>query len=83
MEQMEHYGPDWSKAPYWARFWAISRDKFPDGDAIWANWYEKEPSYRSGIWICPTGRGQEDASFAAALNEKSIDGPGTLRRRPA
>lgn len=73
-------GPDWSKAPPWARWWAVNRDRFPAGDyAIWANWYENEPKYNSGIWVSPRGRGQEDSAWS---NVDCIDCSKTLRRRP-
>ena len=73
-------GPDWSKAPPWARWWAVNCDRFPAGDyAIWADWYENEPKYNSGIWVSPRGRGQEDSALS---NVDCIDCSQTLRRRP-
>jgi hypothetical protein len=78
-ETMINVQPDWSAAPSWANWWAVNHDRFPDGDAIWAVWFENEPKYNSGIWVSPRGRGQEDNKWK---NVDCIDYRQTLRRRP-
>lgn len=46
--------PDWSKAPEWAKWWAI------DSDGV-AYWYEMKPYPKStGDWTGVPGRAQID-----------------------
>ena len=71
--------PDWTKAPFWAKWWGVNCDKFPEGDDIWACWYENEPKFKSGIWVSPRGRGQEDNAWPQT---ECDDYRQTLRSRP-
>lgn len=72
--------PDWTKSPFWAKWWGVNCDKFPEGDDIWACWYENEPKFKSGIWVSPRGRGQEDNAWQKT---ECDDYRQTLRSRPA
>jgi hypothetical protein len=64
-------GPDWSKAPPWAQFWAMNSDGH-------AYWYAAEPTYNAqrDIWEITT-----DPQYKMAYSA-SIDWASTLRRRP-
>ena len=65
--------PDWSKAPWWANWWAVDSD----GEACW---FDERPTLdKDGIWIwTPTGKYEPIPGY---LPEPK-DPKSTLRERP-
>ena len=71
--------PSWEKAPAWAKFWAVNRDRTSDGDVIWASWYENEPKWNSGIWVSTRGRSREDSTWSSV---GELEWDKNIRSRP-
>ena len=78
---MTNVQPDWSKAPEWAKFWAMDSD----GGAYW---YRDEPTYNAkyGGWLHTLGE-EPDVSFdlcwpPEGFDDWVIDWDKTLRSRP-
>lgn len=72
--------PNWEKSPAWAGWWAVNRDRLPEGDVIWASWYENEPKFNSGIWVSTRGRSREDSAWSSV--DWEIEWDKNLRSRP-
>ena len=75
MAEHDISGPDWSKAPSWAQWWAM--------DHLCACWYKQKPIYvKSGpgwIWYSQGTTFEEDRSVRPG---QGIDYRQTLRSRP-
>ena len=64
--------PDWSKAPWWANWWAVAYD----GEACW---FDDRPTLnKDGVWIWTTGKYE---CIPGYLPEPK-DPKSTLRERP-
>ena len=75
--------PDWTKAPFWAKWWCVG----PDGNAYW---FDEKPSYypsggykNQGHWDIPD-REDECCDFDKSFNVKlsHVECIQTLRKSP-